>query len=124
AGVARPGWRGRGGAAAQPGGAGGAAGGGGAAWPLDVPRLPMIDEAVGGTLAHFGRIDVLVNNAGINVPRLALDVTEEDWDRVLDVNLKGAFFVAQAVARRALVPQGGGKVINVASQNGGTGFAP
>jgi 2-deoxy-D-gluconate 3-dehydrogenase len=93
-----------------------------AAWPLDVTHLPTITEIVDRVHAHFGRIDVLVNNAGINVPRLALDVTEEDWDRVLDVNLKGAFFVAQAVARKALVPQGGGKIINVASQNGVIGF--
>jgi NAD(P)-dependent dehydrogenase (short-subunit alcohol dehydrogenase family) len=71
---------------------------------------------------HFGRIDILVNNAGINVPRLALDVTEEDWDRVLDVNLKGVFFVAQAVAKRAMVPQSAGKIINIASQNGVIGY--
>jgi 2-deoxy-D-gluconate 3-dehydrogenase len=92
------------------------------ACPLDVTRLPMIADVVGRVLGHFGRIDVLVNNAGINVPRLALDVTEEDWDRVLDVNLKGPFFMAQAVARQALLPQGGGKVINIASQNGVIGF--
>lgn len=91
------------------------------ACPLDVTRLPMIPEAVAHALARVGRIDILVNNAGINVPRLALDVTEEDWDRVLNVNLKGAFFTAQAVARQALVPQGGGKVVNIASQNGVVG---
>lgn len=90
--------------------------------PLDVTRLPMIGEAVDQTLNHFGRIDILVNNAGINVPRLALDVSEEDWNRVLDVNLKGVFFVAQAVAKQALVPQGGGKIINIASQNGVIGY--
>ena len=83
-----------------------------AAWPLDVTRLPMITEAVAGIMERFGRIDILVNNAGINIPRLALDVTEADWDRVLDINLKGAFFMAQAVAPCArLVPQGGGKII-------------
>jgi 2-deoxy-D-gluconate 3-dehydrogenase len=65
---------------------------------------------------------LLVNNAGINVPRLALDVAEEDWDRVIDVNLKGAFFMAQAVAKAALLPQGSGKVINIASQNGVVGM--
>jgi 2-deoxy-D-gluconate 3-dehydrogenase len=82
----------------------------------------MIAEAVGRALGHFGRIDVLVNNAGINIPRLALDVTEDDWDRVLAVNLKGLFFTTQAGARQAIVPQGGGKVINIASQNGVIGY--
>jgi 2-deoxy-D-gluconate 3-dehydrogenase len=90
--------------------------------PLDVTRLPMITEAVAAVLQRFGRIDVLVNNAGLNVPRLALDVAEADWDRVVDVNLKGAFFTAQAVARAALVPQGGGKIVNIASQNGVVGM--
>jgi 2-deoxy-D-gluconate 3-dehydrogenase len=92
------------------------------ALPLDVTRLPMIGEVVDRALGHFRRIDLLVNNAGINIPRLALDVTEEDWDRVLDINLKGPFFMAQAVARKALVPQGGGKIVNIASQNGVIGF--
>jgi 2-deoxy-D-gluconate 3-dehydrogenase len=87
-----------------------------------VTQIPTIAAVVEEVHHRFGRIDLLVNNAGINVPRLALDVTEEDWDRVLDVNLKGAFFTAQAVARKALVPQGGGKVINIASQNGVIGF--
>ncbi len=90
--------------------------------PLDVTRIPMISDVVDQTLQHFGRIDILVNNAGINVPQWAVDVTEEDWDRVLDVNLKGVFFVAQAVAKKALIPQGGGKIINIASQNGVIGY--
>ena len=90
--------------------------------PLDVTKLPMIAESVDQALKHFGRIDILVNNAGINVPKLALDVSEEDWDRVLDVNLKGVFFVAQAVAKRAMVQQSGGKIINIASQNGVIGY--
>jgi 2-deoxy-D-gluconate 3-dehydrogenase len=90
--------------------------------PLDVTRMPMIGEAVDQALGHFGRLDLLVNNAGINVPRLALDVTEDDWDRVLDVNLKGLFFTAQAVAKKALVPRGGGKIVNIASQNGVIGY--
>jgi 2-deoxy-D-gluconate 3-dehydrogenase len=90
--------------------------------PLDVTHLPMIHEAVDQVLKQFGRLDILVNNAGINIPRLALDVTEDDWDRVLDVNLKGVFFVAQAVANRAMVPRGRGKIINIASQNGVIGY--
>jgi 2-deoxy-D-gluconate 3-dehydrogenase len=92
------------------------------AWALDVTHLAMIGAVVGQVLERFGRIDILVNNAGINIPKLALDVTEQDWNRVLDINLKGAFFVAQAAARQALIPQGGGKIINIASQNGVVGF--
>jgi len=90
--------------------------------PLDVLRLPMIQETVDRVLAVFDRIDILVNNAGINVPKLAVDVTEEDWDRVLDVDLKGVFFTAQAVAKKAMIPRGGGKIVNIASQMGVVGF--
>jgi 2-deoxy-D-gluconate 3-dehydrogenase len=89
---------------------------------LDVTEGPSINEAVDQVLRKCGRIDILVNNAGINIPRLALDVTEADWDTVMDVNLKGLFFITQAVARKALVPQGGGKVVNIASQNGVIGY--
>ena len=89
---------------------------------LDVTRIATIYEVVDQTLKQFGRLDILVNNAGINIPKWAVDVTEEDWDKVLDVNLKGVFFVAQAVAKKALIPQGGGKIINIASQNGVIGY--
>ena len=78
----------------------------------------MADEVV----RRFGRIDILVNNAGVNVPKLAVDVTEADWDRVLDVDLKGVFFTTQAVAKKAMIPQGGGKVVNIASQMGVVGY--
>jgi len=90
--------------------------------PLDVVQVPMIQQAVDRTLAHFDRIDILVNNAGLNVPQLAVDVTEEAWDHVLDVNLKGVFFVAQAVATKSMIPRGGGKIVNMASQMGVVGF--
>ena len=90
--------------------------------PLDVTNLPGIRQMVDAVAARFGRIDILVNNAGVNVPRLAVDVTEEDWDRVLDVDLKGVFFTAQAVAKRAMIPQGGGKIVNISSQMGVVGY--
>lgn len=90
--------------------------------PLDVTRTDTIEGAVAQVMREFGRIDILVNNAGINIPKMALDVTETDWDRVQDVNLKGLFFVTQAVAKQALLPQGGGKVVNMASQMGVIGY--
>jgi len=89
--------------------------------PLDVTDLPGIREMVNVVVAEFGRIDILVNNAGINIPKPAVDVTEQDWDRVLDIDLKGVFFTAQAVANRAMIPQGEGKIVNIASQMGVVG---
>ena len=89
--------------------------------PLRLPDLERIDSLVAGAVAEMGRIDVLVNNAGINIPRDALEVTEADWDRVLDVNLKGLFFLSQRVARH-MVEAGGGKIVNMASQNGVIGY--
>jgi len=89
--------------------------------PLDVQRRDQIDELVGGALAHFGQIDILVNNAGVNIPKLAVDVTEEDWDRVMDINLKGLFFTTQAVGKE-MIARGSGKIINIASQMGVVGY--
>ncbi len=88
---------------------------------LDVTSVKNIERAVAEVIKAFSRIDILVNNAGINIPRRALDVTEDDWDRILDVNLKGVFFCAQAVGRQ-MVRQGSGKIINMASQNGVVGY--
>jgi 2-deoxy-D-gluconate 3-dehydrogenase len=87
---------------------------------LEVRALDQIEALVEATLDHFGRIDVLVNNAGINIPEPALEVSEEHWDRVLDINLKGLFFCAQQVGR-VMVEQGRGKIINVGSQMGFVG---
>jgi 2-deoxy-D-gluconate 3-dehydrogenase len=75
---------------------------------------------VASTTERFGRIDVLVNNAGINIPEPALEVTEEHWDRLMDINLKGLFFCAQKVGQ-VMVSQGQGKIINIGSQMGFVG---
>jgi 2-deoxy-D-gluconate 3-dehydrogenase len=81
----------------------------------DLSSLAPIDSIVDAAMDAFGRIDILVNNAGIIRRCDALAFSEADWDDVIDVNLKGVFFLSQAVAR-ALVKQGrGGKIINVAS---------
>jgi 2-deoxy-D-gluconate 3-dehydrogenase len=91
------------------------------ALPLILPDMDSIDALVRNAVAEFGRIDVLVNNAGVNIPRAALEISEADWDRVLDVNLKGLFFLSQRVARE-MIGAGGGKIVNIASQNGVVGY--
>ncbi len=100
-----------------------AAGGSASAIGLNVLDLGNIQSCVAETVATHGRIDILVNNAGVNVRRDAFEVTEADWDAVLDVNLKGVFFMAQAVGRvmRDQDPQGG-SIINMASIMGLIGY--
>jgi len=83
----------------------------------NVARKSEVDAAVAATLAAFGRIDALVNNAGIFKAADFLEISEDDWDAVIDVNLKGAFLVAQAVARE-MVKSGGGAIVNMSSVNG------
>lgn len=89
--------------------------------PLDVTDLGSIDALVPAVVGSLGRLDILVNNAGLNIQRQALEVTEEDWDRVLDVNLKGLFFCSQAAGRH-MVEHGGGRIVNIASQMGLVGY--
>lgn len=82
---------------------------------LDVTDVASIEAAVAATVETFGRLDFLVNNAGVNVRKPALEYTEADWDRIASVNLKGAFFCSQ-IAGRQMVAQGCGKIVNIASQ--------
>ncbi len=89
---------------------------------LDVRDADSIKSAVTAVHAHFGRIDILVNNAGCNIRKPALDVTWEDWNTILDTNLRGPFFVAQAVARH-MVEQGSGRIINIGSVTSVAGYA-
>jgi len=81
---------------------------------MDVTKKEEIENMVKETLKKFGKIDILVNNAGIAVFKPFLELSEEDWDQTLDVNLKGQFLVAQAVAKE-MVKQKSGKIINIAS---------
>ena len=67
---------------------------------------------------QLGGIDILVNNAGINIPQNSLDVTEEAWDQIMDINLKASFFMAQAVGRLMINQGHGGRIINISSQTG------
>ena len=84
---------------------------------LDVLDLEQIRSAVTQAEAHFGRIDVLVNNAGLGPENLALDVVESDFDLTMNVNVKGTFFMCQAVGR-GMVARGNGRIINISSQAG------
>ena len=89
--------------------------------PVDVTKAKDIQRMVDASMATFGRIDILVNNAGININKSALDMTEEDWDLVLDTNLKSYFLASQAVGRH-MVQQRKGKIINISSTFGLVGF--
>jgi NAD(P)-dependent dehydrogenase (short-subunit alcohol dehydrogenase family) len=89
---------------------------------LDVRNQESIERMVAKVQEAFGRIDILVNNAGCNVRKPALDVTWDDWNLVLDTNLRGSFFVAQAVARR-MIPRGYGRIINIGSVTSVAGYA-
>ena len=72
--------------------------------------------------AHYGKIDILVNNAGCNIRKPALEVTWDDWNIILDTNLRGTFFVAQAVARH-MIARKFGRIINIGSVTAVAGYA-
>jgi NAD(P)-dependent dehydrogenase (short-subunit alcohol dehydrogenase family) len=100
-----------------------ASGGVASAEALDVSDLDQISGCVSAVVTRYSRIDILVNNAGVNVRRDAFDVSEEDWDSVLDVNLKGVFFMAQAVGRQMRDQSpAGGSIVNMASIMGLVGY--
>ncbi|HLL18566.1 MAG TPA: SDR family NAD(P)-dependent oxidoreductase [Rubrivivax sp.] len=94
-----------------------AAGGQSLYCPCHVARKDEVEAALEATLERFGRIDGLVNNAGIFKAAAFLDITEADWDAVIEVNLKGHFLVGQAVARE-MVKQQRGAIVNMSSVNG------
>jgi 2-deoxy-D-gluconate 3-dehydrogenase len=87
----------------------------------DVRKAPEVSALVQAAVDSFQRIDILVNNAGVNIPQWAAEVTEEAWDTIMDINLKGVFFVAQAVGK-VMIRQKRGKIINVSSQAGSVGL--
>ncbi len=96
-----------------------AAGGSGVVLALDVTDLDNVRQVAQTTAAIDGHIDMLVNNAGVNIRQDAFDVTEEAWDTVMAIDLKGVFFMAQSVGRlmRDQSPQGGA-IVNIASVMG------
>lgn len=89
---------------------------------LDVRDKQSIETMVATAVAHFGKIDILVNNAGCNVRKPALEVTWDDWNLILDTNLRGTFFVSQAVACH-MIPRRYGRIINIGSVTCVAGYA-
>jgi len=89
---------------------------------LDVRDFDSIQQAAATAEAAFGRIDVLVNNAGCNRRKPALEVTWDDWNTVLETNLRGTFFVSQAIAR-GMIQRQSGRIINIGSVTCVAGYA-
>jgi gluconate 5-dehydrogenase len=89
---------------------------------LDVRDEASIRSAVAEAEQVFGRIDILVNNAGMNIRKPAIEVTWDDWNQILDTNLRGAFFVAQAVAK-SMIARRYGRIINIGSVTSVAGYA-
>jgi NAD(P)-dependent dehydrogenase (short-subunit alcohol dehydrogenase family) len=89
---------------------------------LDVREFESIRKMADEAFAAYGKLDILVNNAGCNVRKPALEVSWDDWNLVLDTNLRGTFFVAQAVAEK-MIPRRYGRIINIGSVTSVFGYA-
>jgi NAD(P)-dependent dehydrogenase (short-subunit alcohol dehydrogenase family) len=89
---------------------------------LDVRDQNSIEAMAVAAEQAYGKIDILVNNAGMNIRKPAIEVTWDDWNQILDTNLRGSFFVAQAVARR-MIARGYGRIINIGSVTSVAGYA-
>lgn len=87
----------------------------------DLSAVAEVRRLIDTAASAFGTVDVLVNNAGVNIAKPAMEVTEADWDTVLDLNLKSAFFASQAAAKYMLA-QKSGRIINIASQMAFVGY--
>ena len=83
----------------------------------DVSQAGDAHDLVSATMEHFGRVDILVNNAGVHVAKGVLETSEDDWDRTIDVNLKGPYLLSKEVAP-IMIRQGAGTIINMSSNSG------
>jgi NAD(P)-dependent dehydrogenase (short-subunit alcohol dehydrogenase family) len=83
----------------------------------DITHADQREKAVAAGLAAFGAIDILVNNAGVALLEPALEVTETNWDKTLDLNLRAPFFLSRRIGSE-MIKRGGGKIVNIASQAG------
>ena len=89
---------------------------------MDITDVASVRAGVDRVASELERLDILINNAGLNIPQGVFDVDEASWDAVLDTNLKGTFFAAQAAARHMVTSGEGGRIINVTSQAGVVGI--
>jgi NAD(P)-dependent dehydrogenase (short-subunit alcohol dehydrogenase family) len=99
----------------------GDAGGDALAVEMDLRDIESIESAIAATVAHYGKLDVLVNNAGVGTNHDALDLDPTDWDDLMAVNLRGLFFACQAAGRH-MIARGSGRIINISSQAGQVGI--
>jgi NAD(P)-dependent dehydrogenase (short-subunit alcohol dehydrogenase family) len=98
-----------------------ATGGEAMALVADVSKRGEVEAAVGDVVRRFGRVDILVNNVAISDNKTILDITEEEWDRVISVTLKSQFLMAQAVAKQMVAQGPGGRIVNIGSTSGHRG---
>jgi meso-butanediol dehydrogenase/(S,S)-butanediol dehydrogenase/diacetyl reductase len=90
---------------------------------IDVTDRTTVTAAIAATVAEFGRLDVMFNNAGLNKPMQFLDVTEDNWRMIMEVNALGVLIGAQEAAKQMIAQGGGGKIVNTASIAGRQGYA-
>jgi NAD(P)-dependent dehydrogenase (short-subunit alcohol dehydrogenase family) len=90
---------------------------------LDLRSQTSIEQAMTQVIGEFGELDVLVNNAGVTIRSLAVDVTREEWQSVMDINLAGTFFMSQQMGRHLMAQKRAGSIVSIGSTHGLVGFA-
>jgi len=89
---------------------------------VDITEIESIKNMIKKTIEYCGKIDILLNTAGVNVRKPAKEFTENDWDKIINVNLKGAFFVSQEIGKQ-MIQQNNGKIINISSDDAEIGHS-
>lgn len=95
---------------------------GGSGFEVDVRHSSSVDSTVSEVASRYGRLDIVVNNAGVHVQKLAVDLSDSDWDTVFETNVRGCFFVSRAAARH-LMDRDAGRVINIITRLGGNPYS-